>query len=108
MRISLVKLELKEQNEYLRRIAEALERLAPVVPERPPVRKAELSDLRVVDNREVEAVRGLEEEFARQTSTVPRLEAFRKSIEAFENELRDIRGQEAVDNLPWNQLGKRR
>lgn len=107
MRISLVKLELKEQNEYLRRIAEALERLAPPIRPAPPGRKADLTDLCYVDPRQVAVVQEIQKEFARQTNTVPGSEAFNKSIEAFEKELREIRGQEAVDELPWNRLGKR-
>lgn len=107
MRISLVKLELKEQNEYLRRITEALERLAPPIRPAPPGRKADLTDLRYVDPRQVAVVQELQKEFARQTNTVPGSEAFYKAVEAFEKELLEMKGQEAVDDLPWNRIGKR-
>lgn len=106
MRISLVKLDLKEQNLLLTRIAEALERLAPSLPAMPPVRKADLNDLRRVDHKELAALRELETEFAKMTNTMPGSEAFLKARAAFEDELRSAEGQGAVDQLFWNRIGK--
>jgi hypothetical protein len=108
MRISLIKLDLKEQNLLLERIAIALERIAPPLPPPPPLRKADLSDLRRVDQRELSMLRGLEDEFARMTQTVPGSEAFLKARRAFEDEVRAAEGQEAVDQLFWNRIGRHR
>ena len=107
MRILLVKVALQEQNALLRRIAEALERLSPTIPALPPPRKADLSDLRVVDHEGQRVLAEVQEEFARVTETVPGSEAFQRAMKAFEDELRMWKGQEAVDELPWNSIGKR-
>lgn len=107
MRISLVKLELKEQNLLLTRIAEALERLAPPLPAMPSIRKADLGDLRRADPKDVQMLKQLEADFAHLTNTVPGSEAYLKARAVFEDELRSAEGQGAVDDLPWNRIGKR-
>lgn len=106
MRISLVKLELKEQNALLARIAEALERLAPPLPPAPPERKADLRDLRRTNPQEMRAYRQIIADFAKQTNTVPGSEAFEKAKREFEDVLRSSEGQGAVDDLLWNRIGK--
>src|SRR5215472_9438742 len=106
MRISLVKLELKEQNQILRRIADALEKMAPPDPPSPPDRKADLRDLRRIDYKDIRDLRELEQEFARMTNTVAGSEAFFRARREFENEVRAAEGQEAVDKLFWNRIGR--
>ena len=108
MRILFVKLELQEQNNLLRRIAEALERMSPPIPARePPERLSDLSDLRVIDSEGQRILQEVEQEFAQMTNTVPGSEAFQKAKVALEQELRDWRGEEAVEELPWNRIGRK-
>ena len=107
MRLMYVRVALKEQNALLERIAQALERLAPVLPAMPPAKKADLSDLRIVDYEGQRILEEVKEEFARMWNVVPGSEAFERSLKAYEDELRMGSGQEAVDELPWNRIGRR-
>lgn len=109
MRIVFFRVQLAEQNALLRRIAEALERLAPALPDMPPPRKSDLSDLRIVDHQEQRQLQELEAELARAWNVVPGSEAYLKARAAYEDEMRAGQGgQEAVDELPWNWVGKQR
>lgn len=110
----LVKLELQEQNIQLRRIADALERMAPPLKAHDQMgRKSDLSDLRVVDAAEREMLRQLEEAFAEEWKTVPGSDAFEKAKKDFEKlveaeavaEGRDPKT--AVAELLWNRIGRR-
>ena len=45
-------------------------------------------------------------EFARMWNVEPDSEAYQKALKAFEDEVRAGSGQEAVDQLPWNRIGR--
>jgi len=108
MRITLVKLELVEQNKLLLRIAEALERMAPPLPaHEPPPHQATISDLRTIDPEGRRMLDELEKTFAEMWNVEPGSEAYRRALEAFEKDVFIDGGQEAVDALPWNSIGRR-
>lgn len=106
MRISLIKLDLKEQNLLLERIAIALERMAPPLPPPPPDRKSDMRDLRRIDARDLAMLRSIEQEFAKISNTVPGSEAFLRARREFEEEVRASEGEEAVQQLFWNRIGR--
>lgn len=106
MRISLIKLDLKEQNLLLERIAIALERMAPPLPPGAPDRLSDLRDLRRVDQRELQMLRELEIEFGKMSNTLPGSPAFLAARRAFEEEIRAAEGDEAVEKLLWNRIGR--
>ena len=107
MRFVFFRVQMAEQNVFLRRIAEALERLSPPLPaHEPPARVSDLSDLRVVDSHAQRILEEIKEEFARTWNVEKDSEAYLKAQKAFEDEVRMGSGQEAVDQLPWNRIGK--
>lgn len=114
MRIVFYRVQLEEQNKLLLRIAEALERLSPALPaHEPPARLSDLSDLRTVNYAEQRLLEELKKVFAEMWKVDPNSPAFDNALKAFEEEIRmgneSMRagsGQEAVDELPWNRIGR--
>lgn len=116
MRIVLVKLELQEQNIQLRRIADALERLAG-----PPLkaydkigRKSDLSDLTIVDAAALQQIADIEAAVAVSWDSVPGSEDYQRKKKVFEDAVRveaeavqPGSGQKEVDALPWNSLRRK-
>ena len=108
MRIVFYRVQLEKQNAILERIAQALERMMPALPRHePPERLADLSDLRVIDREEQWVLEEIKKQFAADNNVMPDSEAFYKAVKAYEEQLRDWQGQEAVDALPWNRIGRR-
>jgi hypothetical protein len=109
MRIVLFKRDLAEQNVLLRRIAEALERMMPALrAHEPPPYKADLSDLRIVNAAELRELDDLKKEFALMWNVVPDSEAWDNAVKEFEDLVRAGQGQQAVDELLWNRIGRQK
>lgn len=108
MRVVFFRMQMAEQNLQLRRIADALERIAgPVLPALEPLaRKSDLSDLRIVNTADQRMLEDLEVALAHVWETVPGSEDFEKKKKTFEDEVRLGSGQEAVDELFWNRVGR--
>jgi hypothetical protein len=88
---------------HLSRIADALERLAPVpqIPTSDPY-IAGLSDLRRTDPQTVEKVKAELGQFAWNIDAVVGSERFLASIMEYERQVAEVYGREAISELPWN------
>jgi len=93
---------LEQMNRYLARIAEALERLAPPLPERGKQYQAQLSDLRYTDHQSTEPIREELARYAQEHSVAINSEAFLDSIIQYEHDIASVYGKEAILELPWN------
>ncbi len=102
--------ELTRTNEFLsrmavaeERIADALERLSPRLPDFPrQTYKATVSDLLDVSPAAVQSRLDAMNDFADRNQVSPQTEAFRAKVTEYEDAIRKEYGQEVVDSLPWN------
>jgi len=90
-------------NKNLVRIADALDRLAPPLPDsdRKPY-QAGLSDLRYTDQKSIIPIREELARFAEEHAVAIDSEAFLNSIIQYERDVAQVYGQEAILELPWN------
>ena len=100
--------QLKEGVALLRRIAEALERLSPVIPSEPAYsgRQATASDVRRVDSTQLNYVNSVKQAFADLTKTVVDSDAFWQAMYEAEETVSREYGEEYVDQLEWNKGGR--
>jgi hypothetical protein len=87
---------------YLERIALALERLSPVLPEAPVPRVAGLGDLRHTDASSLSSIHESLERYAQEHNVALNSDAFLRSIHEYEQQVGEAYGQDAIFELPWN------
>lgn len=110
MTIAEFTIELKRTNELLERqslaserIADALERLSPILPPSTGAPyQATVRDLLNVSPSRVDALMGERLEFAAREGLVPDSSSFRARVLEYEGQIRAEYGEEAVQSLPWN------
>jgi len=83
-------------------IRDALNRLAPCLPEQPEPVAATLSDLRSTAPQVVGRIRQELDIFAQERNVQLNSDAFLASVVQYEKEVADFYGPQAIMELPWN------
>lgn len=86
----------------LERLTIAVERIAgPLIVERAPV-PATLKDYAMVTPEDADQIRQAQEDFGKAHMLVPGSPAYLSAIKEFEDQVKEVYGEDGVADLPWN------